>query len=99
GELARLDRRQDLFATLVEAGLALEARVDGSGRLLAGAAGHEEDDRVVLRELQALERRAVACAELWAGSEEERDVGAECRSELVHLRVGKRLRQHFVREQ
>ena len=54
GELAGLDRRQDLSATLVEAGLALEARVDGAGRLLDGAVGQQEDDRVVLRKLQAL---------------------------------------------
>ncbi len=58
---------------------------------------HEHDPEV-LRQVERLERRAVAGAELRPLGEEEGDVGAEARGERVQLVRRQRLGERLVRE-
>src|SRR5262249_59482418 len=87
------ERLEQVRAALLEAGLAVEAGVHRSGRLLGRAPGHEQDDAVVAGQLERLERRAVPRAELRAEREKERNVGAERRGELVEALLVQRIRE------
>src|SRR5262249_7777 len=66
GEVACLQRLEQVLAPLLEPRLAVEAGIDGSGRVLHDAIREEEEHGVVARQLDAVERRAVARAQLRA---------------------------------
>src|SRR5579884_3989078 len=83
-EVVRLERREETRAPVVEATRALalvERAVDVGGGGLRLAGRQEEDDVVVLRQVERVERGAVARAELRPLREEERNVRAERRGE------------------
>src|SRR5437763_7693433 len=60
--------------------------------------GEYEHDPVVLRQVERLEVRAVARAELGPGRKERRDVGAERRGERAQRLQRKRSYEGLVRE-
>src|SRR5262249_30837280 len=96
GEVARLQRLEQVLAPLLEPRLAVEAGIDGSGRLLDDAVREDEEHGVVARQLDAIERRAVARAELRAERQEERHVRPERCRQRMQLIVRQRLVERLV---
>ena len=90
GRRTARERGEERGAALLEAGgavAAVEGGVDGRGRrLLARRAGATSSTQKSCGRSSGSSVRAVAGAELRAVGEEERDVGAERRGELVQLR-------------
>ena len=97
-EVTEGDSPKERRSTLGESLFAGERRVDGRGRALAVAVREEDDNPVVLREVKRLQQRSVAFSQLGPVAEEERDIRAKLRRELVEPLLVERSRQGGVGE-
>src|SRR5262245_37714673 len=91
GEVARLQPLEQIRAAVLEPRFAVEAGIDGCGRVLDDAGREEEEHRVIAAQVNPFEPRAVTRAELRTEREEERHVRPERRGEREQLALRQRL--------
>src|SRR5215211_5758223 len=97
-EVVERQGSQELGSPVLEALFAAERVVHRRGRLLSRAVRQHEEHPVLLREVEPPQRRPVSLAQLRTRRQEEGDVGAESRRQLLQRAVRKRTPKRPVRE-